>query len=770
MPEVGIVMTLNDKVSSALKTIAGHAKAFDKELDELEAGFQDLAEAQTKLVNKQTELKKSLEASSVKVADARKEYRKLKDETSKGALDAAIDEQGRLQQALKATEEEIKLNNKAYAALERSAIDAANGIREAEIRSGDAAQGFKEDARSIKDSMDGGSGILDRLGKSGLMGLVGGAISNAPGAYLESLLGQPSATLVGSTLSGAAQGAAMGMAMGSAFGVPGVVVGALAGGTAGLINGMTAASTAKDDAFKSYVQDAVEGQLAEMDSIRASGSAIAGQREQDQLAFAQRFGSEEAAREYLDRVKAMAVNTNYSYDEITGYSKSLLNTYDAGETFDVLQKLSDATAGLNLNSGDVSMFINGLARMRTTDKATQEYLNYFSERGLDVYEALSRSTGADKSAIAGMVSKGDISGTDAAQAILDYIQEEFGGLSEALASTYDAMADNLGDAEANLNAMMGEGYNEARKAGIQEQTGWLESGELAEAYKAIGAWKAELENAKERYVREAVDEAMDSKDYKAAEASGDAAEMGRIIMQAQIKGMGEYNANEGRDEALAQELDLIEGVRNDAALNDGYWDAGYTLGQAFSKGRAAGMKESNPIMAIFTSGPDYDPDYDPARAFLGDENAGARRDQAAHGKTIASSAASAAADSLMDGRISTLFSGTSRHAFGLERVPYDGYPALLHEGERVLTARETRLMDRGAFQAGEAGREREGFPVSFSLREPAANPDRSAAGPPAVNLSVTVSGNTFGAGLDEAAVAQALADQIELQLRAGGGR
>ena len=33
------------------------------------------------------------------------------------------------------------------------------------------------------------------------------------------------------------------------------------------------------------------------------------------------------------------------------------------------------------------------------------------------------------------------------------------------------------------------------------------------------------------------------------------------------------------------------------------------------------------------------------------------------------------------------------HAFGLDRVPYDEYPALLHEGERVLTAAEARAQD-----------------------------------------------------------------------------
>ena len=33
---------------------------------------------------------------------------------------------------------------------------------------------------------------------------------------------------------------------------------------------------------------------------------------------------------------------------------------------------------------------------------------------------------------------------------------------------------------------------------------------------------------------------------------------------------------------------------------------------------------------------------------------------------------------------------------GLNRVPYDNFPALLHEGERVLTASQARAADQGA--------------------------------------------------------------------------
>ena len=35
------------------------------------------------------------------------------------------------------------------------------------------------------------------------------------------------------------------------------------------------------------------------------------------------------------------------------------------------------------------------------------------------------------------------------------------------------------------------------------------------------------------------------------------------------------------------------------------------------------------------------------------------------------------------------------HALGLNRVPYDSYPALLHRDEQMLTASEARVEDRG---------------------------------------------------------------------------
>ena len=254
------------------------------------------------------------------------------------------------------------------------------------------------------------------------------------------------------------------------------------------------------------------------------------------------------------------------------------------------------------------------------------------------------------------VTRGEIRGSEAVEEILAYMQEQYGGLSEQMAGTYEGMVDNLADAEANAEAAYGEGYNEKRKEGIQAQMDWLNSGAMDEANRAIGAWQAELENAKEQYQREAVEAMMETDEYQQAQAEGDAAEMGRLIMQAKVQGMNEYNASEGAQLALESELALAAAIRDDARSDQAYWDAGYRKSQEYSKGLAAGLAGS-----------------------------------ASGGETVEVPLA----DRLGNDSILGKLLGGRQHAAGLERVPYDGYAALLHEGERVLTAREARQADQG---------------------------------------------------------------------------
>lgn len=396
------------------------------------------------------------------------------------------------------------------------------------------------------------------------------------------------------------------------------------------------------------------------------------------MAFAQRFGSDEAAAAYLARVQSMATKTNYSYDEITGYSKLLLNSYDPESVFGILGTLSDASAGLNLNTSDIQMFISGLSRMRTLGKATNEYLDYFSVRGVDAYAALGQSLGVDKSQISAMVTKGQIGGAEAAQAILDYIDQEFGGLSEKLAGTYDAMVNNLQDTMANLEAMGGTGYNSTRISGIQAQQdayGGILGDAVGEINRIAGENKAYLENLSERYTREALsavllgqEATMFSNEDKlkldemreafvlnsAAYEQGNqeaGMKMEALKEQAEALATAAYQSSEQYLSLNNVEIDQISAIRdNTAALES--WRSNYEKNLEFTKGYAASSSNREQLLSGMP----------------------AQWQGAMHGQSPY---------------------GTSSNAYGLSRVPYDNYAAILHQGERVLTARQAREMDSG---------------------------------------------------------------------------
>lgn len=660
---ISLYFTIEDGGSKTLTTLGNKTKALDKETQQLAQHLKALESANKPLISRQQELKSALETSGKTVADLRKEYRKLGDEASKDRLDSAIAEQDELKRSLAEVEDQLRKNQKGV-----------NEYRET-LRKGVSEGG----------GSGGSSGGLSstKLATGLISGQVGSMLSSSIGGFAEyaatSALGTPAASMlsdaIGSAISGAVAGAV--------FGPLGIAIGAGVGAISGGISGATKIFEAEDDAFKEYYNGLHDTVNSSTDSMIESGSTIAGGREQTQRAFAQWLGGDEAADAYLERVKTMAAGTNYAYDEITGYSKLLLNTYDPEEVFGVLQTLSDASAGLNLSSSDVSVMISGLSRMRTTGKATQEYLNYFSERGVDVYAALADALGVDKSGIAKMVTGGDISGGTAAQAVLDYIDKTYGGLSEDLMSTYDAMTDNLEDIMSNIQAAGGEGYNEERKAGLEAESAAYE-GSLGDAVSAInriaGENQAYFENLSEQITRETLSavlegKAPDSGLYSQAELdrmqelaeqfqaaseayadTGDrdaAVQMENIYEQAEALAQTIYDGSDQVVDLQNAERDQIAAIRDSITATENLTGAlqSYYTSQEESKGM--GSQTENP----FGKGGFF--------------------------------------DSLVGSLSFGLLGSGSGHAAGLRRVPYDDYPALLHENERVLTAAEARAMDSG---------------------------------------------------------------------------
>ena len=245
LPETSIVVTLNDRYSETAKKLSQVTKAFIKDAEGLEQRLYALNK------NKYT-LK----------LDAQKARQELK-EAEKQFAATGKEADGLKMELAQANYDNIVRNLKAVTT---AAGDTEKAISKTMNRAG---------------SSKGAVGIVDAIAQAGIANMASNVALNASNAIFSSVLGEAGGNVFSSGLSMAITGAAMGSI------IPGIgtAAGAVLGGIAGMASGAIQNWERKDDAFKSYVQDAYEGQMSAQEASLTSGSALAAQRETDRISF-----------------------------------------------------------------------------------------------------------------------------------------------------------------------------------------------------------------------------------------------------------------------------------------------------------------------------------------------------------------------------------------------------------------------------------------------------------------------------------------------------
>ena len=261
------------------------------------------------------------------------------------------------------------------------------------------------------------------------------------------------------------------------------------------------------------------------------------------------------------------------------------------------------------------------------------------------------------------------------------LYEHAGSETERMLTAGRSLAQEaLGQPEAELNAVQGkldaaggEGYYTERNQGIADQIaayGGELGAALAEANRAMGAGRAAMENLADRYTQEALSSVLTGSEtslqwsddnaqrlqelgtlYQEAMADYEAGntEAGALvetyIEEARALAEAQYDSSEAAMGVAEAEKDLITSINENTAALRG-WRGDYDVSQAMTKGRAVSSAEDDTFIPGDWS---YNADLDPT---------------------------------------------LQKRAVGIDYVPYDNFPALLHQGERVQTAVEARSQQR----------------------------------------------------------------------------
>ena len=489
-------------------------------------------------------------------------------------------------------------------------------------------------------------GFISTLDASGALKMAGDLAAGIANAHFSSAYGDNGGIVFSSLLSSASSGAAMGAMIG---GIPGALIGGGVGLVTGAIDANTKIEQKKDEAFKNYRGEQISAQQERMAADLEMGTSIAAQRELDKIAFDKILKGD--STDTLEAVKTMANTTPFLYEDLKGITKTLVTygTTDPDAIKTRLTQIGDTGAALGMSSSDMSVVATALGKMQSSGKTSLEWLNQLTDRGIPAIDYLAEAMGASNTEVYNMVSKGLIPGAEAAEIIANAMGEANSGAMAEMAETYSGIASTVQGLEQERKNARGEGYIEERSKGLRDQAEYLKNSqdEISETERLIGQWEASLDNERDAIRREKEAEA-----YERIKRDGlTGAEAGRVLAEAQIAAEAEYNATDGAQIKLESELLLAENVTSMLARDQRFWDANYRLGIEASKGIASGIRKGLTTEELYGAPFSYE------SAVSGDYGAG--------------------------------------NAYGLSYVPYDNYPARLHEGERVLTAAEARAYNTG---------------------------------------------------------------------------
>lgn len=664
--DASIALSLKDNVSAALIDMRSGMSTFRGDVSKLQDEL-------TQLSNKKVSLKMDVTQARQEANLARKAYEELGD---------SVDEATRAAAKADWTQAETKLES-----LRQQYDSVSRQVRQTtkDIESATTSVSKLDNRASSSMAVGSGDSLLSALATAGITSMAGDVGAQFLGAIVSSAAGSEAGILLDGALSGAAVGAGLGTVLG---GPVGTAMGAGIGAVVGTVGSASQVYQARDDAFRDFYGGVYDTQSAAVTSQAESGSATAAQRELDAISFSKLITGGGGASEFLSDVASMAANTPFEYEDLTAMSKNLAIGFgdDPSRIIDLMTGIGNAGATVGASSSDMQWMATALSRMQSTDLAQLGEINMFQDRGIDVIGMLADYYGTSEGSVRSMISKGDVGGREAVNVIQEGLSM-YDGAMETMSATFDGLTSTLSDTMAEIYNASGESYNASRSESMAmdiETYGGTLGEAMKEAYSAIGAGQAALENLQDAYTRDALSAVLEggeltqewdastakqleelSGEYQAAmedyKAGNDEAgvKMDSIITTAQGLADEQFKASDLYQQDLEAQENSLTALRENTAALQAASDS-YRLSQS----RTIGMA-SVPWPSGESGGTD--------KSYA--SKVGSLTQQANHGAFSSYAAARS-------------------YAYGLHRVPYDNFPSLLHEDERVLTAREARELDQ----------------------------------------------------------------------------
>ncbi len=458
--------------------------------------------------------------------------------------------------------------------------------------------------------------------------------------------------------------------------------------------------------FPHFVKNQLSNYLTQNNEDLDTGLSISSNRRINSKALDNFFENSQEAENFIENLRSLSNKVPFSYEQLLSmYSALSQSGSNPDENFNTIQTLTKLNSNFDADPTDIISLTSQLAEMKATDKVSIEALDYLTKYGIDIFKELADKKGISEEAVKTQISNGDIKGSEISDSTIQILQDTQYNTSPAAAeltnmdtdfSSYDF--DELSiinqNQNNNLKEAMARGYENERAIGLQRHAEWMssETGQkLVQVYEAKGRLIAKQENAAEEssdLMWEAIINGPTEEQNYANPSlegmhnlyvEGSDESLYSIAAAQQTAAYSDYMQSEGAQSFFNAQIAAVNMIQNIAANDDSFlggWTAvGAEAGRSYGSGFNSGVNQTINFFSGLGSTLGILPEG--MEATFGTPQFA--NDEKKVGVGI-----------MGGGGFGKGGGGVRGYAFGLERVPYDNYPALLHQGEKVLTAQQVR--------------------------------------------------------------------------------
>ncbi len=190
------------------------------------------------------------------------------------------------------------------------------------------------------------------------------------------------------------------------------------------------------------------------------------------MQFETLYKSAEKARHVLDEIVLFAQKTPFELSDLIEAWK-MLKSYGLEPSIRLMRAIGDATASLGGGKDTLEGIIRAIGQIYAKGKLSAEELMQLAERGIPVYEILQEKLSLTREQI-GNIGNAGIEALVAIEALMEGMEERFGGGMERLSQTMKGSLSNLRDFFFQLKADIGTRVMQAIRKDIQSLLRWLE--------------------------------------------------------------------------------------------------------------------------------------------------------------------------------------------------------------------------------------------------------------------------------------------------------